>query len=106
MSKRFYLIPPWFMSKIRQVRSRENPSILNDTKATELVEGLDYDFARLDKSLGVLGNLMHAARAKHLDDKIRAYIAKHPEASVIDLGRSRHSTLKRTKLKLRTIDYL
>ncbi|MGA7471080.1 MAG: hypothetical protein WBW25_09665 [Halobacteriota archaeon] len=96
------LVPLWGRAKF----SRENPSILNDTKAIELVEGLDYDFARLDKSLGVLENLMHAARAKHLDDKIRAYIAKHPEASVIDLGRSRHSTLKRTKLKLRTIDYL
>ena len=76
------LVPLWGRAKF----SRENPSILNDTKAIELVEQLDYDFARLDKSLGVLGNLMHAARAKHLDDKIRAYIAKHPEASVIDLG--------------------
>ena len=52
------LVPLWGRAKF----SRENPSILNDTKATELVEGLDYDFARLDKSLGVLGNLMHAAR--------------------------------------------
>jgi O-methyltransferase involved in polyketide biosynthesis len=76
------LVPLWGRAKF----SRENPSILNDTKAIELVEQLDYDFARLDKSLGVLGNLMHAARAKHLDDKIRAYVAKHPEASVIDLG--------------------
>jgi len=45
--------------------SRENASIFNDTKAIELVEGLDYDFARLDKSLGVLGNLMHAGTAQH-----------------------------------------
>ena len=44
------LVPLWGRAKF----SRENPSILNDTKATELVEGLDYDFARLDKSLGVL----------------------------------------------------
>jgi len=68
--------------------SRENPSIFNDTKAIELVEGLDYDFARLDKSLGVLGNLMHAARAKHLDDKIRAYIAKIPRRRSLILGQA------------------
>jgi O-methyltransferase involved in polyketide biosynthesis len=30
--------------------SQENPSILNDMKAIELVEQLDYDFARLEKS--------------------------------------------------------
>jgi len=76
------LVPLWGRAKI----SRESPYILDDTKAIELVEQLDYDFSRLDKSLGVLGNLLHAARAKHLDDKIRAYMAKHPKASVIDLG--------------------
>lgn len=39
------LVPLWG----RAIFSRENPSILNDTKAIELVEQLDYDFARLDK---------------------------------------------------------
>ena len=29
---------------------------------------------------------MHAAIAKHIDDKTRAYIAEHPKASVIGLG--------------------
>jgi O-methyltransferase involved in polyketide biosynthesis len=76
------LVPLWGRARF----SRENPSILNDTKAIELVDQLDYDFARLDKNLGVLGNLMHAARAKHLDDKIREYIAQYPKASIIDLG--------------------
>jgi len=76
------LIPLWGRAKF----SRENPSILNDTKAIELVEQLDYDFSKLEKSLGVLGNLMHAARAKHLDNKIREYVAKNPKASIVDLG--------------------
>jgi len=75
--------------------SQENPSILNDTKAIELVEQLDYDFARLDKSLGVLGNLIFAAITKHIDDKIRAYIAEHPKASVIDLGAGLDTTYYR-----------
>jgi O-methyltransferase involved in polyketide biosynthesis len=55
------LVPLWGRAKF----SRENPSILSDTKAIELVEQLDYDFARLDKSLGVLGNLMHASFVDH-----------------------------------------
>jgi O-methyltransferase involved in polyketide biosynthesis len=75
--------------------SQENPPILNDTKAIELVEQLDYDFLRLDKSLGILGNLMHAAIAKHIDDKTRAYIAEYPKASVIDLGAGLDTTYYR-----------
>jgi len=85
------LVPLWGRAKF----SRENPSILNDTKAIELVEGLDYDFARLDKTLGVLGNLMLVAIAKHIDDKSRAYIAEHPKASVIDLGAGLDTTYYR-----------
>ena len=74
--------PLWGRAKF----SQEHPSLLNDTKAIELVEQIVYDFKRLDKTLGSLGNLMHAARAKQFDYKIHAYIAKHPKASVIDLG--------------------
>jgi len=85
------LIPLWGRAKF----SRENPSILNDAKAIELVEQLDYDFARLDKTLGVLGNLMLPAIAKHIDDKTHAYIAEHPKASVIDLGAGLDTTYHR-----------
>ncbi|MFZ0924994.1 MAG: class I SAM-dependent methyltransferase [Halobacteriota archaeon] len=85
------LVPLWGRAKL----SRENPSILNDTKATELVEQLDYDFSRFDKTLGILGNLMFAAIAKHVDEKTRAYIAEHPKASVIDLGAGLDTTYYR-----------
>src|SRR3974390_490678 len=76
------LIPLWGRATI----SREYPSLLNDTKAVELVGQIDYDFSKLDQTLRYGTNLLHAARAKQIDDKIRAYIAQHPEASVIDLG--------------------
>ena len=85
------LVPLWGRAKF----SRENPSILNDMKAIELVEQLNYDFARFDKTLGVFGNLMFAAIAKHVDDKTRAFIAEHPKASVIDLGAGLDTTYYR-----------
>ncbi len=75
--------------------SRENPSILNDTKAIELAEQLEYDFSRIDKTLGVLGNLMLPAIAKHVDDTARAFIAEHSKASVIDLGAGLDTTYYR-----------
>jgi O-methyltransferase involved in polyketide biosynthesis len=76
------LVPLWGRATI----SREYPLLLNDAKAVELVGQIDYDFSALDKTLRHGTNLLHAARAKQIDDKIRAYIARHPKASVIDLG--------------------
>ena len=76
------LIPLWGRATI----TREYPSLLNDTKAVELVEQIDYDFSKLDHALRYGTNLLHAVRAKQIDDKIRAYLVEHPQASVIDLG--------------------
>jgi hypothetical protein len=76
------LVPMWGRATI----SREYPSLLNDAKAVELVGQIDYDFSTLDKTLHHGTNLLHAARSKQIDDKIRVYITQHPKASVIDLG--------------------
>ncbi|MGZ4940394.1 MAG: class I SAM-dependent methyltransferase [Halobacteriota archaeon] len=75
-------IPLWGRATI----SRQYPSLLNDVKAIELVEQMDYDFSTLNNKLRYGTNLLHAVRAKQIDDKIRAYLTEHPQASVIDLG--------------------
>ena len=85
------LIPLWGRAKLTQ----EYPTLLNDQKAVELVEQMDYDFSTLDKNLGFGNNLVHAVRAKQFDNKIRAYIAKHPRASVINLGAGLDTTFYR-----------
>jgi O-methyltransferase involved in polyketide biosynthesis len=76
------LIPLWGRATI----TREYPSLLNDVKAVELVEHIDFDFTKLDHALRYGTNLLHAARARQIDDKVRAYLVAHPRASVIDLG--------------------
>ncbi|MGB8311897.1 MAG: class I SAM-dependent methyltransferase [Halobacteriota archaeon] len=76
------LISLWSRAKI----SREHNSLLNDAKAIELVEQIDYDFSIIDKALRVEGTLLDAARARQFDDKIKAYIAEHPYASVVNIG--------------------
>jgi hypothetical protein len=78
------LVPLWEQAKF----SRENLAILNGTKAIELVAQLDYDFSTLDKTLGVLGNLMYAARAKHIDDKIARISLNIPKHRSLILGRA------------------
>ena len=85
------LNPLWGRAKL----SKEHNSVLNDTKAIEIVEHIDYDFSTLDKKLPFESNLVFVARAKQFDDKIRAYITKYPHTSVINLGAGLDTTFYR-----------
>ncbi|MGB8310323.1 MAG: class I SAM-dependent methyltransferase [Halobacteriota archaeon] len=84
------LIPLWIRAKL----SREHNSVLNDTKAIELVEQIDYDFSTLDKN-PFESDLFFVARAKQFNDKIRAYIREHPRASVVNIGAGLDTTFYR-----------
>jgi len=68
---------------------------LNDTKAIELVENIDYDFSKIDKAFGFESLLINTARTKQFDNKIKAYIAEHSHASVINLGAGLDTTFYR-----------
>ena len=69
--------------------------MLNDTKAIELVEQIDYDFSTIDKNFPFEVTLLFVARAKQFDDKIKAYIREHPHASVVNIGAGLDTTFYR-----------
>ncbi len=83
--------PLWNRAKL----SRERNSVLNDTKAIEIVEKIDYDFSKIDTNIPPAVTLLFVARAKHFDDKIKAYIAEHPRASVVNIGAGLDTTFYR-----------
>ncbi|HKV20694.1 MAG TPA: class I SAM-dependent methyltransferase [Mycobacterium sp.] len=58
--------------------------ILGDTLASEVVDRIDYDF----HGLGVQSSVVcqTALRAKMLDDRVRAFVQRHSDAVVVDLG--------------------
>jgi O-methyltransferase involved in polyketide biosynthesis len=58
--------------------------ILGDRLAHEVVGEIDYDFAGLGVQTSVV--CQSALRAKMLDDRVRAFVAEHPDAVVVDLG--------------------
>jgi O-methyltransferase involved in polyketide biosynthesis len=68
----------------RALDSRWPRPILGDTLADEVVGKIDYDFAGLGVQTSVV--CQTALRAKMLDDRVRAFILKHPNAVVVDLG--------------------
>ncbi|MGZ4944266.1 MAG: class I SAM-dependent methyltransferase, partial [Halobacteriota archaeon] len=86
--------------------SKEHSSLFYDAKAIELVEKIDYDPLASDTPFeGILFNTpfkdnlslfsLWSLRAKQFDDKIRAYIAEHPRASVISLAAGLDTTFYR-----------
>jgi O-methyltransferase involved in polyketide biosynthesis len=68
----------------RALDSRWPNPILGDTLADEVVDKVDYDFAGLGVQASVV--CQTALRAKMLDDRVRAFVERHPDAVVVDLG--------------------
>lgn len=58
--------------------------ILGDSLACAVVDLIDYDFAALGVQTSVV--CQTALRAKLLDDRVRHFVARHPDAVVVDLG--------------------
>lgn len=72
---------------LRAWESRLPQPILGDHYAAEAVERIDYDFASLDKRLRPRGNqFLVALRAKRLDEWSADFLARHPDATVLQLG--------------------
>ncbi|OBK71645.1 class I SAM-dependent methyltransferase [Mycobacterium sp. 1274761.0] len=68
----------------RALDSRWSRPILGDALADTVVGHIDYDFAGLGVQTSVV--CQTALRAKVLDDRVRAFTSRHPDAVVVDLG--------------------
>jgi len=97
------LFPLWGRAQL----SKEYSSLFYDAKAIELVERIDYNFSGSDLPfVGMMLDIIRKANllpmfslvalmAKQFDDKIKAYIAEHPHASVVNLGAGLDATFYR-----------
>ncbi|MFF2031378.1 class I SAM-dependent methyltransferase [Arthrobacter sp. NPDC058192] len=68
----------------RALDSRSPRTILGDKGADRIAAGIDYDFAGLGLVTSVV--CQAALRTKMLDDRVRTFVAGHPDAVVVDLG--------------------
>jgi O-methyltransferase involved in polyketide biosynthesis len=85
------LIPLWG----RATYSRRNPELLADPRAEEIIAQLDYDFSPFAKALGEYGGIGYLVRARRFDESITAYIANHPQATIVNLGSGLDTTFAR-----------
>lgn len=68
----------------RALDSQAHPTVLGDRHADATVRKIDYDFAAFGVPASVV--CLTALRTKLLDDRVRAFTARHPDAVVLDLG--------------------
>lgn len=72
---------------LRAHESRSAKPILGDHAAAAAVDRIDYDFARIRRTmLPAVNQYLVALRARQLDDWCTAYLDRHPGAVVLHLG--------------------
>ncbi|QZA17149.1 class I SAM-dependent methyltransferase [Mycobacterium malmoense] len=67
-------------------------SILNDVRARELVNGIDYDFARFNRGL----LLTTVLRTSVFDAWVRGFIGRYPTGTVVEIGTGLNTRFERT----------
>ncbi|TFF93602.1 MAG: class I SAM-dependent methyltransferase [Promethearchaeota archaeon] len=91
----------------RATYSKKYPDLLNDQKAIEIIENVDYDFSELGEFLGEWRAVGLMIRARRFDEAAKNYINKHPSATIINIGAGLDTTFDRIdngKIKMYSID--
>jgi O-methyltransferase involved in polyketide biosynthesis len=89
--QRTLMLPLWG----RAFFSRLYPEILNDKEAVCIVNSLDYDFIEVEKAFGEYGGLSCIVRGRKIEDMIKRFVAKHPNATVVNIGAGLDTTFFR-----------
>lgn len=66
----------------RAVDAERDPTVLDDGRAVELVDAIDYDFTKF-RGPSLAGSVLRAAI---FDEYVRGFLHEHPGGTVVDLG--------------------
>jgi O-methyltransferase involved in polyketide biosynthesis len=67
----------------RAVMTRKNSRLINDPRAVEIVDSLDYDFSKWEKSKSLVGATL---RTRMFDDFVQEFLRQHPTGTIIEIG--------------------
>jgi O-methyltransferase involved in polyketide biosynthesis len=85
------LLPLWG----RAVETRRPRPLLVDTAAAEIVARLEHDFSMIAANTHPITRLAWIARSIHVDRTVRELLARHPRATVVNLGCGLDTTFER-----------
>ena len=67
----------------RAVETRKSGGLLSDPRAVEIVDQLDYDFTKWEKSRSLQGSVL---RTRMIDDDVKDFLALYPQGTVVEIG--------------------
>jgi len=76
----------------RALESRRKRPILEDPKAVEIVDSIDWDFRRFGQRRRVVGC---ALRSAMFDVWVRDFLRRHPEGAVVEIGAGLNTRFER-----------
>lgn len=68
----------------KATETKRPDALLRDEKAAEIIQRIDYDFSKFEK--GKFSQAGCCIRAGLIDQEVKAFFAKHPDAVAIQLG--------------------
>jgi len=76
----------------RATETRKPHGLLHDAKAVEMVDAIDYDFARFDGGRSLLGVVL---RTSMIDAWLLDFLDQHPEGTVVEIGAGLNTRFER-----------
>jgi O-methyltransferase involved in polyketide biosynthesis len=67
----------------RALDSLKKRPLLNDPKAVEMVQSIDWDFRRFNQRRRVVGCILRTAG---FDEWVKGFLGRHPEGTVVEIG--------------------
>jgi len=85
------LLPLWG----RAVETKKRKPLLVDEAAVQIIQSIDFDFSTIASNMSRITQLAWIARCLHIDRCMRQFLAKHPKASVVNIGCGLDTTFER-----------
>ena len=67
----------------RAVETQKRNGLIQDKKAVSIVESLDYDFSKWEKSRSLAGATL---RTRMFDQDVQAFLSEYPTGTIIEIG--------------------
>jgi O-methyltransferase involved in polyketide biosynthesis len=89
--QKMLLLPLWG----RAEESRKPRPLLRDSTAVRVIQSMDYDFTTIARNISEVTRVAWIACSLHADRTIRAFLERHPDATVVNLGCGLDTTFER-----------
>ena len=76
----------------RALDAQKKRPLLNDRKAVEMVQSIDWDFCRFKQKPRVMACILRTAI---FDDAVRDFLSRHPQGTVVEIGAGLNTRFER-----------